>query len=589
MKDTTKTGRAILAVALIIGLLGDLLLRSTPWGLNVTIFNIAFVAGLVWLLRRYAPEQLTRQTYSLLGALIFFATMFSWRASHELLVADGFAIVGILGLLFLPRLGITARVAGVFQYGVAFFWAALNAAFAPAALLSVDIEWKATSTGGWSRHAIAAARGVAIAAPIVLIFGGLFMAADAAYSGWVQQVFNFPTFDFSHVVLFSVFSWLSAGYLRGILISAAPLAAAAAVVSPVPTAGPAESKVDRVTRESGEHPMTLGDRNVVEHINISDPPDAKAETRAAESVPFEAPTPDEKPKTTWQWAQIDNAVLPTVFTLGAVEIGVILGLINLLFLSFVIVQVPYLFGGMALVQNTPDFKLAEYARRGFGELVAVAGLVLPILLVSHWLIKGGNSFTHKLFRILAGVQIGLLFVIMASAVQRLVLLTGNLGYGLTTVRLYPLIFMVWLAIVFVWFGATVLRGARQHFAWGALWSAFLILGSTHVLNPDALIVKTNIALMREGRDFDAYYNSELSDDALPTLWDALPEMNDLDQTRITLGLARRYCEKRVETDFRGWNLSRDVATNTLGENPAFVEAVGGCDSKLIQYRHYGGD
>lgn len=109
--------------------------------------------------------------------------------------------------------------------------------------------------------------------------------------------------------------------------------------------------------------MTLGDRNVVEHINISDPPDAKAETRAAESVPFEAPTPDEKPKTTWQWAQIDNAVLPTVFTLGAVEIGVILGLINLLFLSFVIVQVPYLFGGMALVQNTPDFKLAEYARR----------------------------------------------------------------------------------------------------------------------------------------------------------------------------------------------------------------------------------
>jgi hypothetical protein len=35
---------------------------------------------------------------------------------------------------------------------------------------------------------------------------------------------------------------------------------------------------------------------------------------------------------------------------------------------------------MELVQNTPDFKLAEYARRGFGELVTVAALVLPILL-----------------------------------------------------------------------------------------------------------------------------------------------------------------------------------------------------------------
>ena len=84
-------------------------------------------------------------------------------------------------------------------------------------------------------------------------------------------------------------------------------------------------------------------------------------------------------KAAWSWANIDNSMVPG-FTLGTVEVGVILGLINLLFLSFVIFQLPYLFGGMELVQNTPDFKLAEYARRGFGELVAVAALVLPMLL-----------------------------------------------------------------------------------------------------------------------------------------------------------------------------------------------------------------
>src|SRR5205085_10527751 len=133
---------------------------------------------------------------------------------------------------------------------------------------------------------------------------------------------------------------------------------------------------------------------------------------------------------------------------------------------------------------TADFKLAEYARRGFGELVAVSALVLPTLLLGHWLIRKEEKFAQNLFRILACIQIGLLFVIMASAVQRLVLLTGNLGYGMTTDRLYPLILMTWLAIVFVWFGTTVLRGARKHFAWGALWSAFFILGATHVLNPD---------------------------------------------------------------------------------------------------------
>src|SRR4029450_9635684 len=98
---------------------------------------------------------------------------------------------------------------------------------------------------------------------------------------------------------------------------------------------------------------------------------------------------------------------------------------------------------------------------------------------SHWLIKKDNSTARNLFRVLAGTQIALLFVIMASAVQRIVLLTGNLGYGMTTVRLYPLIFMTWLAIVFIWFGVTVLRNARQYFAWAALWSAFFILGATH--------------------------------------------------------------------------------------------------------------
>src|SRR5678815_6124206 len=92
---------------------------------------------------------------------------------------------------------------------------------------------------------------------------------------------------------------------------------------------------------------------------------------------------------------------------------------------------------MDFIQQAPDFKLADYARRGFGELVAVSALVLPMLLASHWLLRREAGKTEKIFKVLAGIQIGLLFVIMASAVQRLVLLTGELGYGMTTVRLYP--------------------------------------------------------------------------------------------------------------------------------------------------------
>jgi hypothetical protein len=281
-------------------------------------------------------------------------------------------------------------------------------------------------------------------------------------------------------------------------------------------------------------------------------------------VPFETKETElngTSAKTEWSWADIDNSAVPGI-NLGAVEVGVIYGLINTLFLSFVVFQLRYLFGGFELVQNTPDFKLAEYARRGFGELVAVAAIVLPMLLVSHWLLKKDSPAAQKLFRVFAGIQIVLLFVIMASAVQRLVILTGPLGYGMTTVRLYPMIFMTWLAIVFVLLAGTVLRNARQYFAWAALWSAIFVLGAAHVLNPDKFIVETNIALMKQGREFDAYYNSyELSDDAVPSLIEAFETYNERDSQTVLRNLQNRRCQS--QGDIRSFSLGRRAADEAM--------------------------
>ena len=589
MNSRTKTGLEILLVAAILGVCGDIFLRVTPWGLNVLAFNLAFAGGTFAMLGRHAPERLTLQTYALLGALVFFASMFVWRDAIELRVADTFTIIVILGVLFLPTLKITAKVAGALQYAISVVWAGLNSMFGPVALLASDIGWSEFPMTGWRKHAVAVIRSVLIATPLILIFGALFMAADAVYDGWVRKILNvdFETI-FSHGALFMVFAWLTAGYFRGAIFASAG-AAVEPLISIIDSATERtdESKVDQFRAESGEHPVILPDnKTVVEHINSSESPNARTETKA-DSQPSDSGTSEKK--AAWSWANIDNSIVPG-FTLGTVEIAVILGLVNLLFLSFVIFQVPYLFGGMDLVQNTPDFKLAEYARRGFGELVAVSALVLPMLLASHWLIRKENPFTEKLYRVLAGVQIGLLFVIMASAVQRLVLLTGNLGYGMTTVRLYPLIFMTWLAIVFVLFGATVLRGARQHFAWAALWSAFLVLGATHVLNPDAFIVKTNIILAEQGREFDASYNSELSDDALPVLMNSFETLNAQAQQTVVLSIARRYCKKRTENDLRSWNYSRWQAAGILNSNQALISEIGSCDQEfLIDKRHEGLD
>ncbi len=246
MNERTKTGLHILLVALIVGLAGDLLLRATPWGANVLLFNLVFVAGMATLIWKRAPQMLTKQTIALFGALMFFASMFVWRDAIELRVADTFAIVAIISVLFVPRMKIAAGVAGVFHYIVGFFWSAFNAFLAPFALLSVDIKWNVLPNAGWSRNLVSALRGVAIAAPLILIFGALFMAADAAFEGLVQRVFNIEAEQFfSHIFIFSIFSWLTAGYLRGVLITAPTVPVASEAPSVVPTvekeAEPAES------------------------------------------------------------------------------------------------------------------------------------------------------------------------------------------------------------------------------------------------------------------------------------------------------------------------------------------------------------
>jgi len=590
MTDRTRTGLEIIGVAAVVGVSGNLLLRATPWGLNAFVFVALFVTALLVLMYRHRRDLLTKTNIALSGAMIFFATMFLIRDAEELLVWDTLAIIALMGVMLLANFDLKAHISGAFHYIASVVWAGITSVFGSFMLFGSDIDWSSMPAGKASKTAFAALRGIAIAAPLLFIFGALFMAADAAFEGLVNRTFNF-NFDqvVSHVMITSILAWLTAGYLRGSLIKPFSSITTEAVGVP-PASDPATPKAEtrpsggvskstdekpasfvaKVAEEHGESGATLpNNASILEHINISDPPNVEPDKT---SPPFEggvaAASADgvvnpASINNTRDWQNLDNKNLSPFFTLGTVETVLIFGLVNLLFLAFVIVQIPYLFGGMELVQNTPDFKLAEYARRGFGELVAVAALVLPMLLVSHWLIRKDGSRVGLIYNVFAGIQIGLLFVIMASAVQRLLLLTGELGYGLTTVRFYPAVFMTWLAVVFIWFAVTVLRGQRNYFAWGALWSAIFILGTTNLMNPHAFIVRTNLKLMQQGRDFDAQYNASLSDDALPTLVNSFEYLSTDDAITAIRQLQYRACRKKAEGGLRPWNLSRQEASQVL--------------------------
>ncbi|HEY6327878.1 MAG TPA: DUF4173 domain-containing protein [Blastocatellia bacterium] len=246
---------------------------------------------------------------------------------------------------------------------------------------------------------------------------------------------------------------------------------------------------------------------------------------------------------------------PRLAQAGIIEIGLPLALLDVLFLLFVIVQFKYFFGGSNHVQSTAGLVYSEYARRGFFELVTVAALVLPLLLLSYNLLDKTDPKHERVFRVIAGAQVLLVFVIMVSAFLRMRLYQQE--YGMTELRLYTVAFMVWLAAVFICFVFTVLRSRTAGFAFSSLVSAFVVGAGLVVINPDGFIVKTNAARAAAGRPFDITYNSNLSADAVPALIDALPLLAPGDRARLAARLLLQ--SPNSNGDWRAWSLSRHNA------------------------------
>jgi len=150
----------------------------------------------------------------------------------------------------------------------------------------------------------------------------------------------------------------------------------------------------------------------------------------------------------------------------------------------------------------------------------------------------------------------LLFVMMVSAFQRMRLYQRE--YGLTELRVYTTVFMGWLAVVFVWFTMTVLRGRRERFAFGAVATGFLAIGALLAVNPDRLIARVNVEHAIAGRDFDAAYAASLSADAVPELIEALPKLNRSQRC----ALASQILQSQPiagSPGWRSWNWSRAEA------------------------------
>lgn len=250
-------------------------------------------------------------------------------------------------------------------------------------------------------------------------------------------------------------------------------------------------------------------------------------------------------------------------TLGRTELAIALGLVDVLFLAFVLVQFRYLFGGGAMVELTPGLTYAEYAREGFFQLVAAVGLAIPWLLVTHALLDDRDPRARTMFLSFAGVQLVLLFAIVASAVQRM--LAYQNAYGLTEDRIVMTAILCWLTIALLWYGVTVFSGRRERFIFGVIVSAYLTLGTLLVINPAAMVARHNLDHMATLGELDAEYLARLGSDAAPVLVARMDALPPAAQCVIATSLLRRWGPS-VTTDWRTFNWSEHTARSRVAEH-----------------------
>ena len=207
--------------------------------------------------------------------------------------------------------------------------------------------------------------------------------------------------------------------------------------------------------------------------------------------------------------------------LGFTEASIVLGSVAALFATFVVIQFQYFFGGQANI-HIDGYTYAEYARRGFGELVTVAFFALLMLLTLTSITKRESESQRKIFSGLGVTLVALLLVMLVSAFKRLGLYEAV--YGFSRLRTYTHVFLIWIGLLLV---ATIvleiLRKERM-FTFAMLVAAFGFAASLPILNVDAFIVNQNIQrelnAKKDNVDLDMQYFVNLSADAVPALADA---------------------------------------------------------------------
>lgn len=229
-------------------------------------------------------------------------------------------------------------------------------------------------------------------------------------------------------------------------------------------------------------------------------------------------------------------------SLGRLEVLSILSLFVVIYSAFV---------GARLVDpgdgRASPFGLADQARAGFFQLLAVAAITVAVL----WVVR---AMTGEVDGVIAGLVValvGLTLALVGIALHRLGAYQDV--FGLTELRLGTTWFSWWLGVVVVLAGSSFLLPVRRgRFRVAITATALVWLVAWNASNPDDQIARTNLQRAIEGERFDPELLGTLSDDAVPVILDRLEQLEVEQQDAVLAALCNHRetpSDSGLGTDF----------------------------------------
>jgi hypothetical protein len=211
-------------------------------------------------------------------------------------------------------------------------------------------------------------------------------------------------------------------------------------------------------------------------------------------------------------------------------------------------------------------------------MVVAAGVVVATMVAADWLLADDEP-TRRRFGMVGGVLIAEVGALLLSAVVRMQLYIRE--FGLTSDRLLAIAVMVLVAGALVVVITTLPRGRPARFAPRMLLVTIGWVAMLNVTNPDAMVVRTNLARAEAGAPFDVGYHAALSADGLAVLQTEAERLPPETCTALAAALAAHWTTRLTESpdDWRTESLASMQARTWHAEGATLpCRADGGAGS-----------